>query len=104
MFFLLPVFKCEQARLVQAAAAEVRIALVTCFQGKMHPCPLPATVPVPVLLVPSEVLLVYLHGQSRALGLSCFLEPGVLPVAWSLVRSPGARWSGVFVSIYKRET
>lgn len=98
---LLPVLKGKQARLVLAAATEVRITLVMHFQGEVHLSPLPATVSVPALCFSGEVLLFYLHKQSRTLGLSCFLKPGVLPVAWSLVRTTRTRWSGVFVSIYK---
>lgn len=37
---LLRVLKCEQARLEQAAATEIRIALVMHFQGKTHLSPL----------------------------------------------------------------
>lgn len=97
---LLPVLKCEQARLALGAATEVRITLVMHFPGEMQLSPLPATASVPALGFPGEVLLFYLHEQSRALGLSCFLKPGVSPVAWSLVRTTRTRWSGVFVSIY----
>lgn len=56
---LLPVLKCEQARLVLVAAREVRITIVTHFQGKMHLSPMSATASVPALGFPGDVLLDY---------------------------------------------
>lgn len=56
---LLPVLKCEQARLVLAAVREVRLTVVTHFQGKTHLSPVSATASVPVLGFPGDVLLDY---------------------------------------------
>lgn len=74
---------------------------MTHAERKTHLPPLPAAGAAPAPCLLGEVPLVSLHEQSRALGLSCCLKPGVSPVAQSLVRATRTRRSGVFVSIYK---